>query len=132
MKEMFHGDQDIPQEVVEEKSKLEKTGEIATPSRSQPKGRQNKYFATSVAVRAVFSEDSNPDTRKFLGMNSRAPTPLIAGKSKRKNHIGVLDAEPSQMSALTPFTSSLVSPSKGSMSHRTFFNFSFYRRFRRW
>lgn len=115
MQEMFHGAEDIPQEVVEEKSKLEKTGQIATPSRSQHKGRQNKYYATSIAVRAVFSEEANPDTRRFLGMNSRAPTPLIAGKSKRKNHVG-LEAEPSQMSVLTPltpFTNSLVSPTKG-------------------
>jgi hypothetical protein len=115
MKEMFHEDDGkIPLEIFEEKSRLEKTGEIATSSRSQQRGKHNKYYATSVAVRAVFSEETNPDTRKFLGMNSRGATPLISGKAKRKNPVDGLDMEPSQISNLTPLTTSLdLSPSKG-------------------
>lgn len=114
MKEMFHEDDKIPQEVVEEKSRLEKSGEIVSPSRSQQRGKYNKYYATSVAVRAVFSEETNPDTRKFLGRNSHGATPLISGKSKRKNPVSGLDMEPSQMSNLTPLTTSLdLSPTKG-------------------
>jgi hypothetical protein len=67
-----------------------------------------------MAVRAVFSEETNPDTRKFLGMNSRGATPLISGKAKRRNPVDGLDLEPSQMSNLTPLTNSLViSPNKG-------------------
>jgi hypothetical protein len=113
MKDMFQDDDKIPWEVSEEKRKLEKSGEIATSSRARNQGKQNKYYATSVAVRAIFSEETNHDTRKFLGRNAEAPTPMISGKSKRRNHLEGVDAERSQMSNLTPLTTSLASPSKG-------------------
>lgn len=132
MKEMFHENENLPKEISEEKKKLQKQNQ-STPLHSphyqqqhnHHHGKQNKFYATSISVRAVFSEETNPQTRKFLGMNSTAPYPMIQGKSKRKEKGDGVDAEPSQISNLTPLTSSLSSLRKSKFRIFLFLLFSF-------
>lgn len=39
--------------------------------------KQNKFYGTSVVLQTLFQEAKNPHTKKFLQMNSVAPSPFV-------------------------------------------------------